>query len=276
MLYLMIVLCPFWYVAGGRWRCLHIDDPRAPRFALPSWRDCIGSKTSEIIHTQLCQFNVDDMPELESDDETQSGVEHNIEVRNIWHVMIRIFPCEVLRIVCEELLQCKVLQLSLLWQKELKCVFFLLLRMMSTQIMNFKNQMRHHKKLLMHNTDPLIMIKMSISCLSWSTVYQPPLHASSLAGMNTVWTFWNSSFELEVVSVCLICLLQDIQLYQMGQAIRLRPECSLLKHVDYILSHSVKCWTCKCSTTLWRLNTGIKVVISSYGMMGCSGNSKNS
>ena len=41
---------------GGRWRCVHVDDPRTSRFKLPSWRQCIGCKPSEIVQAQIDQI----------------------------------------------------------------------------------------------------------------------------------------------------------------------------------------------------------------------------
>ena len=38
---------------GGEWRCIHIDDPRPPKFQLPPLRQCLDLKPSELIAGQL-------------------------------------------------------------------------------------------------------------------------------------------------------------------------------------------------------------------------------
>lgn len=35
---------------------MHVDDPRTSRFKLPSWRQCIGCKPSEIVQAQIDQI----------------------------------------------------------------------------------------------------------------------------------------------------------------------------------------------------------------------------
>ena len=35
---------------------MHVDDPRTSRFKLPSWRQCIGCKPSEIVLAQIDQI----------------------------------------------------------------------------------------------------------------------------------------------------------------------------------------------------------------------------
>ena len=74
------------HLLGGRWRCVHIDDPRSPRFVLPSWKDCIGSKPSQIIGAQIRLLSEDDgdeedIPDLETDEDTTSGDSPQLMVR---------------------------------------------------------------------------------------------------------------------------------------------------------------------------------------------------
>ena len=74
------------HLLGGRWRCVHIDDPRSPRFVLPSWKDCIGSKPSKIIGAQIRLLSEDDgdnedIPDLETDEDTTSGDSPQLMVR---------------------------------------------------------------------------------------------------------------------------------------------------------------------------------------------------
>lgn len=59
---------------GGAWSCVHIDDPRAPKFKLPSINDCLRMKPSDILHGLLLTLqnpdgNGDEPPPLEGEDD---------------------------------------------------------------------------------------------------------------------------------------------------------------------------------------------------------------
>ena len=52
--------------AGGRWKCVHIDDPKCSDICLPSLHECLASKASKILGVLLAEGN-DEPPPLEDD-----------------------------------------------------------------------------------------------------------------------------------------------------------------------------------------------------------------
>ena len=45
----MLLMKSWFSFTGGKWRCVHIDDPKSPNICLPSLHECMMSRPSEIL-----------------------------------------------------------------------------------------------------------------------------------------------------------------------------------------------------------------------------------
>ena len=61
-------------VTGGKWKCVHIDDPRSPEIRLPSSRQCMELTPSQIIAKLLPQ----PQPEIEPDPMQGLANDHDV------------------------------------------------------------------------------------------------------------------------------------------------------------------------------------------------------
>jgi len=47
-------------LSGGKWSCVHIDDPKSPQIRLPSLSKCLKLTPSGIVEKVMRQLNDDD------------------------------------------------------------------------------------------------------------------------------------------------------------------------------------------------------------------------
>ena len=57
----------FYLSIGGKWRCVHIDDPRSPLFRLPSLSKCMSIQPQELIAKVIETFGGADYKEATND-----------------------------------------------------------------------------------------------------------------------------------------------------------------------------------------------------------------
>lgn len=71
-------------ISGGKWRCIHIDDPKLPELTLPSLRNCTTLAPSDIIGQILSaddlEASYDEAMDVEAGNSPKSEITNDVEM----------------------------------------------------------------------------------------------------------------------------------------------------------------------------------------------------